>query len=231
MKARTHPAGNGQSIEEGLETMTFPPVRTSIGRRAGAVAAVIALAVALGACSSSGKPGATGICSSAAAPGKPGTTTAKYAKDTATILNTGLSKQRAGNIADAEKDFKTVIKRDPNNKYAYYDIGLICQNQQKNAEAETAYRRSIAIDPKFEVALYNLAIVRANANDVNGAIDLYRRAIASNAKDPNAHYNLGLLLRGQGNKQEGNAEVQTAVNLDPTLRPKAISEGVPLTGS
>jgi tetratricopeptide (TPR) repeat protein len=215
--------------------MTFPPVRTSISRRARAIAAVVALALALafmlGACGSSSKPGATGICSSSAEPGSPGTTTAKDAKDTAKILNQGLSKQRAGNIAGAEKDFKEVIKRDPNNKYAYYDLGLICQNQKKNAEAETAYRQAIAIDPKFEVALYNLGILRANANDVNGAIDLYRRAIAANAKDPNAHYNLGLLLRGQKKTQEGNAEVQTAVNLDPSLRPKAIAEGVPLTGS
>ncbi|MDQ1481225.1 MAG: hypothetical protein QOI44_2086, partial [Actinomycetota bacterium] len=173
----------------------------------------------------------TGVCSSPAEAGKPGTTTAKYAKDTAKILNQGLAKQKTGNVADAEKDFKEVIKRDPNNKYAYYDLGLICQNQQKNTEAETAYRRAIAIDPKFEVALYNLGILRANANDVNGAIDLYRRAIAANAKDPNAHFNLGLLLRGQKKTEEGNAEVQTAVNLDPKLRPKAINEGVPLTGS
>jgi tetratricopeptide (TPR) repeat protein len=216
---------------EGLEAMTLPPMQTSIGRRAGAVAAVVALTLVLGACSSSSKPGATGICSSSAQPGSPGTTTAKYAKDTAKILNQGLAKQRAGNIADAEKDFKEVIKRDPNNKYAYYDLGLICQNQKKSAEAETAYRRAIAIDPKFEVALYNLAILRANANDVNGAIDLYRSAIAANAKDPNAHYNLGLLLRGQKKIQEGNAEVQTAVNLDASLRAKAIKEGVPLTGS
>ena len=211
--------------------MTLPPMRTSISRRAGAVAAVVALALVLGACSSSSKPGATGICSSSAEPGSPGTTTAKYAKDTAKILNGGLQKQRAGNIPDAEKDFKEVIKRDPNNTYAYYDLGLICQNQKKNAEAETAYRRAIAIDPKFEVALYNLGILRANANDVNGAIDLYRKAIAANAKDPNAHFNLGLLLRGQKKTQEGNAEVQTAVNLDPSLRPKAIAQGVPLTGS
>jgi tetratricopeptide (TPR) repeat protein len=213
--------------------MKLPPVRTSISRRAVALSAVVALALAfgLGACSSSSKPGASGVCSSSAEPGSPGTTTAKYAKDTAKILNQGLAKQRAGNIADAEKDFKEVIKRDPNNKYAYYDLGLICQNQKQNAQAETAYRQAIAIDPKFEVALYNLGILRANAGDVNGAIDLYRRAIAANPKDPNAHYNLGLLLRGQKKTQEGNTEVQTAVNLDPSLRSKAIAQGVPLTGS
>jgi Tfp pilus assembly protein PilF len=199
--------------------MTFPPVRTSISRRAGALAAAIALALVLGACSSSSKPGATG------------NTTAQDVKTTAKILQRGLQEQVAGNLTAAEKDFKDVISRDPKNKFAFYDLGLIYQTQKKSSDAEAQYRLALAIDPKFEVALYNLGILRANANDVTGAIDLYRRAIASNAKDANAHYNLGLLLRGQGKTQEGNAEVQTAVNLDKTLRPKAINEGVPLTGS
>ena len=199
--------------------MMFPPVRTSISRRATAAAAALALALALGACSSSSKPGATG------------TTTAQDAKETAKILKRGLQEQLAGNIADAEKDFKDVISRDPNNKYAFYDLGLIYQNQKKASDAEAQYRLALAIDPKFEVALYNLGILRANANDVSGAIDLYRRAITANAKDANAHFNLGLLLRGQGKTPEGNAEVQTAVNLDASLKAKATAQGVPLTGS
>src|SRR5690349_5034807 len=119
----------------GSKTMKLPPVRTSISRRAVALSAVVALALAFG----------LGACSSSSEPGSPGTTTAKNAKDTAKILNQGLAKQRAGNIADAEKNLKEVIKRDPNNRYAYYDLGLICQNQKQNAQAETAYRQAIAI--------------------------------------------------------------------------------------
>jgi hypothetical protein len=55
--------------------------------------------------------------------------------------------------------------------------------------------------------------------------------IAVNAKDANAHFNLGLLLRKEGQTTEGNAEVQTAANLDSSLRAKATQLGVPLTGS
>jgi Tfp pilus assembly protein PilF len=198
--------------------MTSPLVRTSITRRAGAAAVVVALSLALGACSSSGKPGASG-------------TTSKDAKGTAALLQKGLQEQVAGNLTDAEKDFKEVIRRDPKNKFALYDLGLIYQTQGKNSDGETQYRLALAIDAKFGPALYNLAILRTIAKDIPGAIKLYRDAISANAKDPNAHYNLGLLLRGQGKTDEGNKEVQTAVNLDPSLRAKAIKEGVPLTGS
>jgi len=199
--------------------MTSPLVRTSITRRAGAAAVVVALSLALGACSSSGKPGASG------------NTTPNDAKGTAALLQKGLQEQVAGNLTDAESDFKEVIRRDPKNKYALYDLGLIYQTQGKNSDGEAQYRLALAIDPKFGPALYNLAILRTIAKDIPGAIKLYREAIAANAKDPNSHYNLGLLLRGQGKTDEGNKEVQTAVNLDPTLRAKAIKEGVPLTGS
>lgn len=198
--------------------MMVPPVRTPISRRAGAVAAVLALSLILGACGSD-KPKV----------GSP--PTPAEAKETAKILNRGLQAQIAGNIDKAEDDFKEVVDRDPKNKFAFYNLGLIYQNQKKNDDAEKQYRLALAIDPKFEVALYNLAIVRTLLEDVPGAIQLYRDAIASNAKDANAHYNLGLLLRGQGQIEEGNKEVRAGVNLDATLRPKAIAEGVPLTGS
>jgi tetratricopeptide (TPR) repeat protein len=152
-------------------------------------------------------------------------------KETTKLLNRGLQEQLAGNITDAEKDFRAVIDRVSKNKYAFYNLGLICQNAKNNSEAEKRYRLALAIDPKFEVALYNLAIVRTLQSDIPDAISLYRRAIASNPRDANAHYNLGLLLRGQGQTEQGNAEVQTGVNLDGTLRAKAIAQGVPLTGS
>jgi Tfp pilus assembly protein PilF len=199
--------------------MTTPSARTSIRRRVGAAAMIVTLSLALGACSSSDKPGASGSTSPA------------DVKETTKLLNKALQEQVAGNLDQAEKDFLEVIRRDPKNKFAYYDLGLIYQTQGKNSDAENQYRLVLTIDPKFGRALYNLGILRALANDVPGAISLYRQAILADAKDANAHYNLGLLLRGQGKDDEGNKEVQIAVNIDPKLRAKAIEEGVPLTGS
>ena len=198
--------------------MTFLPARSSITRRV-ASAVVVALALTLGACSSSSKPGAGG------------TTTPAEAKATNALLQQGLQAQVAGNLEEAEKDFKEVIERDPNNKYAHYDLGLIYQTQGKSSDGEDEYNKALAVDPKFGPALYNLAILRTLAKDIDGAIALYRRAIATNAKDSNAHFNLGLLLREQGQTEEGNTEVRTAVNIDSSLRSKAIAQGVPLTGS
>ena len=202
--------------------MKFPPVRSSITRRAASAAAVVALALALGACSSSSKPGAAGTdCA----------TTSANAKAVAALVQKGLQAQIAGNDTEAEKNFKEVLCSDAANKYAHYNLGLIYQNRGNNSDAEAEYDKALAADAKFGPALYNLAIVRTAAKDIDGAIALYRRAIVSNPKDSNAHFNLGLLLREQDQTEEGNTEVQTAVNIDPSLRSKAIAQGVPLTGS
>jgi Tfp pilus assembly protein PilF len=207
---------------KGHEPMTFPPVRSSIPRRAVRAVAVVALSLALGACSSSAKPGASG---------KDCATTNADAKAVAKLVQKGLQAQIAGNDAEAETNFNEVLCSDPTNKYAHYNLGLIFQNRGKNSDAEAEYNKALDVDAKFGPALYNLAIVRTAAGDNDGAISLYRRAIAVNAKDANAHFNLGLLLRKQGQTTEGNAEVQTAVNLDSSLRAKATQLGVPLTGS
>src|SRR5436190_20697026 len=203
--------------------MTFPPVRSSIPRRAAGAAAVVALTLCLGACSSSSKPGAAGNTDCK--------TTSADAKAVTALVQKGLQAQIAGNNTQAETDFNEVLCSDANNKYAHYNLGLIFQNRGKNADAEDEYNKALAVDEKFGPALYNLATLRTADKDTEGAISLYRRAIAANAKDPNAHFNLGLLLRQKGQTAEGNTEIQTAVNLDSSLRAKAIAQGVPLTGS
>ena len=192
---------------------TPTPKATAGHRRVGLAAAGIALVLVAGACSSSSKTPAAG-------------STGK----SASLLNKALQEQVAGNTAQAEKDYKAVIAADPQNKYAFYDLGLIYDNQGKNSLAEGQYSLALGIDAKYEPALYNLARLRALDGNTSGAITLYQQAIASNPKDANAHFNLGLLLRHTNKVAEGNAQVQTAVQLNPALASKATAQGVPLTG-
>ena len=177
-------------------------------------AAGLLCVLALGACSSSSKGG----------------TTKPNPKKAATLLNQALREQVAGKTAQAQTDFKEVIRLDPNNKFGYYNLGLIAQSAGNKSEAENQYRLALTIDSKYAPALYNLGILRAQAGATADAIDLYRRAIAANAVFADAHFNLGLLLRHTGKIAEGNAEVQAAVKLEPTLAAKAQAQGVPLTG-
>ena len=114
---------------------------------------------------------------------------------------------------------------------AYYDLGLVFQNQGRNGDAETQYHIVLTMKPTYAPALYNLAILRAAANDTAGATSLYRQAIASSPDFANAHFNLGLLLRKAGQKTEGDNEIRQAVKLDKSLAAKAAAQGVNTTAT
>ena len=131
-------------------------------------------------------------------------------------MNAGLSAQAAGNLSGAATDYKNAIAQDPHNKFAYYDLGLVDQLQGQAAAAEQNYRTTIQIDPNFVPALFNLAIIRTTPSPTE-AEELYRQVISLQPNDATAHLNLGFLLRSEKRIPEGNAELSTAVSLDPTL--------------
>lgn len=91
----------------------------------------------------------------------------------------------------------------------------------KNDSAEGKYRVVIKIDPLFEPALYNLRVILgATQSRAVEAIDLYR-AIGARPTASEAHFSLALLLRGQGKKTDGAAEMSKALALNPKLKDPA----------
>jgi tetratricopeptide (TPR) repeat protein len=130
-------------------------------------------------------------------------------------LAAGLAAHQAGNLAEAAADYREVLVHDPNNKYAYYDLGLIDQTNGALASAESNYRLALSIDPEFASALYNLAIVRHDLGDLKESLDLYQQVIGLQPDNASAHLNLGFALIEAHRKQDGNAELKVAVQLDP----------------
>jgi tetratricopeptide (TPR) repeat protein len=131
-------------------------------------------------------------------------------------VNAGLSAQAAGRLSDAATDYQNAISHDAHNKFAYYDLGLVQQLMGQAAASEQNYRAAIQIDANFARALYNLAILRTIPSPAE-AEQLYRHVISLQPNDAAAHLNLGFLLRSENRIAEGNAELKTAVSLDPSL--------------
>ena len=132
------------------------------------------------------------------------------------LLNKGLKAHASGDIAEASENYKEVLKKDPKNKFALYNLGLIDQQAGKIESAEKYYRRALKTDPDFGSALFNLAILITGPAPQE-ALELYKHAIALDPANASAHLNLGFLLKSLGRAEEGDGELQRAVELDPTL--------------
>ena len=132
-------------------------------------------------------------------------------------VNQGLAAQAAGQMDTAAADYQEALKRDPRNKYAYFDLGVISGIQNNGAQAESYYRQAIGIDPAFTGPLFNLAILRTADGDTAEAESLYRKVIAANPRDANAHLNLGFLLIQLNRRPEAISEFNLATQITPTL--------------
>lgn len=142
-------------------------------------------------------------------------------------LSRGLEAQIAGDLDEAEEAYLEVLRLDPQNKFAYYNLGLLQQTRGNLQQAENNYRLSLNIDPDYPPAVFNLAIVRNDLGDVTEAIDLYRHVISVDPNSATAHLNLGFALQSIGEDQESQDEFDAAIALDPALESRITDSSSP----
>jgi tetratricopeptide (TPR) repeat protein len=142
---------------------------------------------------------------------------AANAKAASAALDAGLKAHAAGDTKTATDDYNTVLRYDPTNKFALYNLALIDVANRNYGLAEGKYRLALKTDPAYEPALFNLAILRTTANPKE-AISLYQRAVKADPKDAAALLNLGLLLRANGQKAQGDKDVLRAIMMNPKLK-------------
>jgi len=160
----------------------------------------------------------TGLCVLAAsltACGANSGATSSSARQTA-LLNAGLKAQQDHQLAAAVADYLQVLKLDRSNRAAWYDLGVVAQDQGYPTNAEHDYRQAVAADPHYVPALYNLATVVA-ATSPSAAVGLYQEVIALAPRNAAAHFNLGLAEESVGNITGGQAQIAQAIKLQPSL--------------
>ena len=132
-------------------------------------------------------------------------------------LNRGLAQQQAGDAEAAGEAYGEALDHEPDNAYAFYNLGVLAQTDHRLAEAEKNYRAALNANPTFARALYNLATVRYRLGAKLEAVDLYRRVIDLDPENASAHLNLGFSLRDLGEDNQAASEFGAAVRLDPAL--------------
>jgi Tetratricopeptide repeat len=147
------------------------------------------------------------------------------------LFSEGLQAQTHGQPALAANDYLRSVKINPENKVAWYDLGLIQQDAGNNSQAEIYYERSSALDPRYVPPLYNLATLVA-PNSPASAVNLYKKVIAIEPMLAQAHLDLGFALQALGERAQGNAQIAEAIRLDPSLSSRVPSSSTtPQPGS
>lgn len=137
---------------------------------------------------------------------------------TQAALDSGVEAHLKGDLETARSLYLTALEREPNNKFAHYNLGLLAQKAGDPAEAEARYGKAMSVDPFFLPAIYNLAVLKENLGENQRAAELYRRAIEVHPNHAAPHFRLGVLLGTKlSQPEEGGQEILKAALLDPRI--------------
>jgi Tfp pilus assembly protein PilF len=75
------------------------------------------------------------------------------AESVSQTLDRGLQAHVEGRLDDATAAYRQVLARDPGNKFALYNLGLIDQTAGRRDAAERNYRLALQTDPNYAPAL------------------------------------------------------------------------------
>jgi tetratricopeptide (TPR) repeat protein len=102
---------------------------------------------------------------------------------------------------------------------AYYDLGVIAQDQHRTGLAIYNYHRSTVYTPPFAPAYFNLAIAQT-PRFPDAALANYDKVLALKPGDVNALFNSGLILVRKGDPASvasGTQRIKQAIAARPSL--------------
>lgn len=162
--------------------------------------------VALAGCGSSG----AGSSSATPAPGPP------TPDAVTTLINTAIAQANAKQYGAAETTLRDVLVLSPGNKFAWYNLGLIAQVQDRASEALADYSQAVRTDSTYTPAMYNEAILLEKP-DPHSALTLYQRITSINPKAATAYLRESFVYIRLGDKAKAGQARARAIALDGSL--------------
>jgi Flp pilus assembly protein TadD len=115
----------------------------------------------------------------------------------------------------AEKQYKTILEKDPDNLDALSNLGVVYFRSGQTATAESTLKKALAIAPNDASVLTTLGIVHYRQSRFDEALRELRKAIEINPNSATAHNYLGITASQKGRQQEAEKEMLQAVAKDP----------------
>ena len=106
--------------------------------------------------------------------------------------------EKIGDIAEAERLYQILMKSDPTDASAPFNLGNMLRAASRTVEAEAALRAVTRANPAFAEAWYNLADLLDDQGRSQAAIECLRKALLVAPDYIDATFNLALLLQRNG---------------------------------
>jgi tetratricopeptide (TPR) repeat protein len=103
--------------------------------------------------------------------------------------------EETGDNTDAERLYRVLMKCDPTDAAAPFNLGNMLRADGRKVEAEAAFRAAMRADPLFAEAWYNLSDLLDEQGKSEAAIDCLRTALRTAPDYADAMFNLALLLQ------------------------------------
>jgi tetratricopeptide (TPR) repeat protein len=180
-------------------------------RAATFAAALVVIAMAVVACSSSPGSGA-----SSERAGLARTTGQPANARVASLIQAGITQSGQDNWSGAAATFQRVLAIEPGNVYANYDLGVIAQSAGNSAKAVGYYNKALAGNTAYTPALYNEAIL-IERSQPQQAIAMYQKIVSIDGKASTAYLRMAFLQAERGDLADARTNDAKAVSIDPVL--------------
>jgi len=111
------------------------------------------------------------------------------------LFEQAQSAEETGDIEQAERLYRILMKSDPTDASAPFNLGNMLKTDGRNVEAEAALRAATRVDPTFADAWYNLGDLLDEQGRSEAAMACLRTALRVAPDYADAMFNLALLLQ------------------------------------
>jgi len=125
-------------------------------------------------------------------------------------------------FADAEPYFQAVLRADPGNAVAHFNLGYTLDKRGQLDQAIREFREATRLNPKIDRAWYGLGLAHARLGQHREAAEALEQAATLQPMNPHAWYQLGMALHTTGNPERFEQVVVHLLRFDPKMARRLI---------
>jgi tetratricopeptide (TPR) repeat protein len=148
---------------------------------------------------------------------KSATNAAAAPPDVPVLLKTASEALDRKDLPAAVQALKAVVKAQPNNAAAWFNLGYAFSGLHQDEDAVRAYQKTLELQPDLFEAHLNLGILLMQMKRVQESVEHLEKAVALKPEHPRAHLYDGRALAAAGQAEAAEKQFQEALRLDPTL--------------